>query len=174
VKRSEAPTLALTALPLSPAATAAPASSSPSSSPSNPYGSAACSFGVTGSVLAWVGAGWAWVGGGEIQCSGGAGAIGNGIGFGLGDLHGPGTYLEPASYSQTWCDKTDSDCTTEWFSASNGACVVDVTSAPDAWQVGANVAGTFTCGPLANTEDPTRVVTIYAGSFAAVVAPPPD
>jgi hypothetical protein len=152
--------------------------------PSNPYGpagEAGCSYGVTGSVLAWVAgpSSWAWIWpDGSLQCTGETAGINHNLGMQLGPMHGPGEYVTAgvSSYSRTWCAQGDMDCTTDAFNTATGepACVAQVDVAPDTLTIGAKVAGTFRCEQLVGTADAMRTVTVYDGSFWAVMAPPPD
>jgi len=176
---STPPTLSPPLIPLP-----APKGAGGAKTPTNPYGppgQAGCSFGVTGAVEAWVddASSWAWVWpGGEVQCAGSTPGYSHSVGMSLGALHGPGAYAttSPSSYGRSWCVSVNSDCTTEGFASSpmQPGCVAELGAAPETWAVGEKVAGTFSCQELVDPNNAARTVTVYAGSFWAVVAPPPE
>jgi hypothetical protein len=146
-----------------------------------PAGEAGCSWGVSGAVEAWVdpSTSWAWVWpGGSLSCSGSAAGIGQDLNLGLAGLNGPGHYSSAGNgwYDRTWCASGETDCATDSFAAPKGSvvCEADITTAPATFEVGAKVAGTFSCTTLADAANPERTVTIYDGSFWAEMTPPPE
>jgi hypothetical protein len=134
---------------------------------------------VNGAVLAWVEENepWVWMWpDGSFECFGTANGTQHMFSMRLGDLHGPGAYAATdASYAESWCDG-DTNCTNDVFglSPASATCVAHLDVAPNSTTIGSKVSGTFTCSPLAGTENPAQVVTVYAGSFWAMIGAPPD
>ncbi len=102
--------------------------------------------------------------------------------FGFGGVHGPGSYssstftgYEP-TYQWAQCSTAGGTCAmVETFGgpAASAGCTVDVTVAPAHDEVGAPIAGTFSCPHLVDAADPTRIVSV-TGSFSALIHVPPD
>ncbi len=143
-----------------------------------------CVFGVTGAVDAWVAGpdaqGWAWWLGASqtsVQCSGSVLGFDHEFSVLLPELHGPGQYhATSAVYERFACGGASGCSDMENYTPKSSAadCTFEITVAPHKLAVGVTIAGSFYCSPLAEGSDPTRVVTIYDGSFTAAVLPQPD
>jgi hypothetical protein len=100
------------------------------------------------------------------------------LGIAFTATQGPGTYASSAApdwFQHAVCSDPQSSCDpVDTFGGGPGSsgCTVVLTVAPDSYQVGALVAGSFSCPALVGQSDPTQSVSV-SGTFSTVMRPLP-